>query len=164
MAQAADFIDLVADIEDRGVCLQHAVDEREQPFTVGEARGGLIEQQHVGSVPDSPDDLNPLAHTEREILDEGRGRNVGYAVILQDSLRLPLDPPLRDEAKSVDGRPRQKHVCRNRERRNEAELLKGRGHTASARIDDTARLERRPGHTDLPGIRHDDPAQDLDQS
>ena len=131
--------------------------EQELRLDRREHRGRLVEHEHLGIAPQAFDDLDPLAHADREVADAGVGIDL-ESVLLADlgdaGSQVAWDQP-PDVAEG--------DVLPHRECLDEREVLVHHPDPVLGSGDRILDLDRDAGAPDLSGIGDDEADQDLHQ-
>ena len=148
VADGLDLAQLVGDEDDRGALgLEPAHDLHQLVDLLGrEHRGGLVQDQHLGVVGQRLEDLHPLLHADRQVLDQPVGVD-GEAVALGEGPHGRRGPAAVQDAAQPRLLAPEHHVLGHGEDRHEHEVLvdhadAGRDRLARARRSGPARRRR----------------------
>ena len=119
-----NLLQLVRDEHDRPATCPELAHDPEQVLGLArrEHGGGLVQHEHAGLAHQGLDDLNPLLHADRQILDVGIGVDV-QAVALGELPDVPAGLPPVEQAKPPGALQPQSDILRHREDRNQHEML-----------------------------------------
>jgi hypothetical protein len=159
MAERADLVQLVADVEDGAVLLGQAPQGLEQPLDLerGQDRRGLVHNQQLGVLQQAANDLDALALTDRKAVDVAQGVD-RQAVALGD---LRDAPGQRLEVAAVLDAER--NVLGHGQGVEEVEVLEHHADAQPARLGRRVAAERRALPEHLAGVRLDHAVDDLHQ-
>ena len=159
-----DLFELVRDEHDGPAAGLQVPDDPEQFLGLarGEHRGGLVEDQHAGLAQQGLDDLHPLLHADRQILDQGVRVDL-QAVALGQFADVaagapPVDPAERPGALHAEG-----DVFRHGEYRHQHEVLVHHADAGLDRAAGRAEVLRLAVQQDLALVRLGQPVQDVHQ-
>ena len=168
VGQRHHLVEPVRDVDDRGALRFHPRQHREQPLDLAglQRRGRLVENQQPAALAQRLGDGDELAFGKTQAVDAdvGIGRKVELRQRAPRLLRAsPRGRPAACRAHETHRRIVERQVFRNRERGNEAQLLRNGGDARVDRIVRIAEMTRLAIDRDLAGVRPVHAAEDADQ-
>ena len=160
IAQRADLVQFVADVQDAATLVAQAVQRFEQlsHFLGRQDRSRFVHDQQLGVLEQSPNDLDPLPLANTQIPNPtGRiqGQSISFGQLGNTTIKIALCQRRRNP---------QGHIVRHGQSVKQGKVLEHHADTLGPSFGGLARRKRRPIQDQAAGIRSHNPVNHFDQS